>query len=151
MTSTRIEQRQARARLATWLFVLFLPLQLLAMHWPAQRFPVRVPHIWDKLPHFAVYAAFASLLVWFIVAQRRARGASNLQGLARRLLTVFICVAAYAWIDELTQPWTGRECDVYDWLADILGAGTVLVAAYAWRRFRNAEVTPVAAADWSAS
>jgi VanZ family protein len=29
----------------------------------------------------------------------------------------------YGLIDEITQPLTGRSCDIYDWLADLAGAG----------------------------
>jgi len=107
------------------------------MHWPLPPMPYGLASIWDKVPHFVLYATFASLLVWYVVAQRRARGASNAVGLGRRMLMAFVCVAAYAWLDELTQPWTGRTCDVTDWYADILGAGTVIGAAYVWRRWRG--------------
>lgn len=151
MSQASIEVRRGRARLAFCLLALFLPVQAMAMHWPLPKLPPRVMHIWDKAPHFLFYAMLASLLVWYIVAQRRAKGASNAEGLARRLLMAFVCVAAYAWIDELTQPFTGRECDVLDWLADILGAATAILGAYLWRRFRYAEVLPATSPDWPAS
>lgn len=144
-------QSRHRPRLASILLLAFIPLQLAAMHWPLPELPAGIPTIWDKVPHFVFYAVFASLLVWYIVPQRRAQGRSNAEGLARRLVMAFICVAAYAWIDELTQPWTGRTFDIYDWLTDILGAATVLVAAYVWRRMRQVESAPVAATDWSPS
>ncbi len=131
--------RKRRAKIALGLLAAFLPLQILAMHWPVPPLPPNVRHVWDKVPHFCIYATLASLLVWRIVAQRRARGVSNAVGLVRPLATAFVCIAAYAWIDELTQPWTGRECDPYDWLADVCGAATVIVGAYAWRRWRHAD------------
>ncbi len=141
------ETRKTRAKIALWLLAAFLPLQMLAMHWPVPPLPPQVQHVWDKVPHFFIYAMFASLLVWRIVAQRRARGVSNSVGLARAFLMAFVCVAAYGWVDELTQPWTGRQCDVYDWFADILGAGTVILSAYVWRRWRYANTE----ATWLAS
>jgi VanZ family protein len=151
LSQASLEVRRGRARLAFCLLLLFLPVQLLAMHWPVPKLPPSVAHVWDKVPHFVLYALFASLLVWYIVAQRRALGQSNARGLPRRLATAFVCVAAYAWIDELTQPWTGRECDVYDWLADVLGAATVIIGAYAWRRYRMSNPLPARAQDWAAS
>ena len=151
MSQASLEVRRGRARLAACLLALFLPVQMLAMHWPLPKLPPRLMHIWDKAPHFLFYAMLASLLVWYIVAQRRAKGQSNADGLGRRLLMAFVCVAAYGWIDELTQPWTGRQCDVLDWLADILGAATVIGTAFLWRRYRYANVLPVAPPDWPAS
>lgn len=61
----------------------------------------------------------------------------------------FVCIAAYAWIDELTQPWTGRTCDVYDWFADILGAATVMIGAYAWRCLRKEQPAELAEGEWT--
>jgi VanZ family protein len=33
-------------------------------------------------------------------------------------------------LDEITQPYIGRTCDLYDWLADLSGvvSGTILLA-----------------------
>mgnify|MGYP003887637423 CR=1 FL=1 len=116
------------------------------MHWPLPKMPLGAWRIWDKAPHFIVYTVFASLLVWYVVAQRRVLGKSNARGLARSFSMAFVCVASYAWLDELTQPFTGRSCDVYDWLADILGAGLVFVGAYIWRRCRGVAIeTPMSA------
>ncbi len=151
LSQASIEVRRSRARLAFCLLALFLPVQVLAMHWPLPKLPPGVAHIWDKAPHFLFYATLTSLLVWYIVAQRRAKGQNNADGLARRLLMAFVCVAAYAWIDELTQPWTGRQCDVQDWFADILGAGLVVISAYVWRRYRYANALPASTAEWSST
>ncbi|MDZ4782889.1 MAG: VanZ family protein [Planctomycetia bacterium] len=146
MSTAPLEQRRSRARLAFALLALFLPLQILAMHWPLPKMPLGAWRIWDKAPHFIVYTVFASLLVWYVVAQRRVLGKSNARGLARSFSMAFVCVASYAWLDELTQPFTGRSCDVYDWLADILGAGLVFVGAYIWRRCRGVAIeTPMSA------
>jgi VanZ family protein len=148
LSTANATTRQKRARLTRWLLVLFLPVQMMFMHWPLPPLPAGIASIWDKVPHFVLYATLSSLLTWYIVAQRRARGESNASGLGRRLLMGFVCIAAYAWIDELTQPWTGRTCDVYDWFADILGAATVMIGAYLWRLLRKDERAPGDRANW---
>ncbi|HEX7377272.1 MAG TPA: VanZ family protein, partial [Pirellulales bacterium] len=35
---------------------------------------------------------------------------------------VLLCVTAFGLLDEATQPFTGRDFDWFDWLADSVGA-----------------------------
>ena len=55
------ETRKFRAKIALGLLAAFLPLQILAMHWPVPPLPPNVRHVWDKVPHFCIYAMFATM------------------------------------------------------------------------------------------
>jgi VanZ family protein len=59
--------------------------------------------------------------------------------------TVFVAVAAYGGLDELTQPLTNRTCDPWDFAADVVGAALGL---FLYRRFlREHFIGPSGAAD----
>lgn len=78
----------------------------------------------DKTVHAM---GFAFLAVWWTVSARltlRAR-------LRRAVVGVVLGMAAFAMIDELTQPWFGRTAQWADWGADLLGAfaGTAVASA----------------------
>jgi VanZ family protein len=45
-------------------------------------------------------------------------------------LGVWGVIAVYGAVDELTQPWAGRFCDLNDWLADIGGGAIGLALAW---------------------
>jgi len=84
----------------------------------------------DKLLHLAAYAGLA-LLACLNIAFR--------WGLSwRRLMAVPLALAAYGVLDEVTQIPVGRECELLDWAADVIGAtaGLAMFAAAAaiWRR-----------------
>ncbi len=79
----------------------------------------------DKLLHAAAYG----LVTWLTIAAGAAQGRWSVWGIAGLLAVV----AAIAALDELTQPWFGRYCDINDWLADLLGA--TLAAALGWWMF----------------
>jgi VanZ family protein len=81
----------------------------------------------DKFQHLLAYLALAaSLVFWFSPHQRR----------LRRLRTFLLLVAIsslYGAIDELHQLYVpGRDCNIWDWIADtlgaFLGAGAALLA-----------------------
>ncbi len=81
----------------------------------------------DKVAHFGEYAVLA-----FALAGSLRRDASRWLPLAA-LLTVAIAVAAaYGASDEFHQRFvSGRDPDVHDWFADVIGstAGTIASAA----------------------
>ncbi len=77
----------------------------------------------DKVAHFLAYALLAwlaamALRVWHI-------------RIPAILLVVLLGGAAYGALDEFLQGFTGRDTDVYDWVADVLGlsAGLLLFLA----------------------
>jgi VanZ family protein len=89
----------------------------------------------DKLQHLLAYLALsASFVFWFSPDQRR----------LRRLRTFLLLVgisSLYGVIDELHQFYVpGRDCNVWDWIADTLGAclgaGAALLADRLPRRAR---------------
>ena len=87
----------------------------------------------DKAMHAAAYAALA-LFVWW-ASQARSRPASMAFGVA----------SLYGAVDELHQLWgdAGRYGDVWDWLADVTGAGLMAVFLHVWagRGMRNSEAS----------
>ncbi len=71
----------------------------------------------DKLEHFLAYFFLTLLLTLAIHFQSKFRQLSG-----RPFITAVILIFIYATADELHQLFIpGRFCDLYDWLADILG------------------------------
>lgn len=81
---------------------------------------------WDKIAHAGVYAVFALLYL-------------RMRAHARRPVIELIPVAAvYAVADELHQLWIpGRQCSVWDLVADMAGVAIVIVATYLVRSLRE--------------
>jgi VanZ family protein len=78
----------------------------------------------DKFQHLLAYLALAvSVALWFSPEQRRRRR-------LRSFLLIVLISSFYGIIDEIHQFFVpGRNCNVWDWIADALGA--VLGAAAA--------------------
>jgi VanZ family protein len=78
----------------------------------------------DKLVHFAAYAVLAALLAttWQLAAGHLTM---------RHLVILWIVIVLYGAIDEWLQIPVGRDCNLWDWTADALGALTALVL-FAW-------------------
>ncbi len=111
------------AALALYWLVLFI-----GTHLPEQKVSgVAMSH--DKLVHTVAYAVLTTLLC---IAWRRTGGRPGLWG----RLGIAAVVLAYGAMDELTQPFFGRSCDLYDWLADGVGVMLALVVD-AWRHRRD--------------
>jgi VanZ family protein len=77
----------------------------------------------DKLQHLIAYLALAAVAAWwFPLKQRREH--------PLRTLLALVCIASvYGAVDEVHQYFVpGRDCNVWDWIADTLGAvlGAVL-------------------------
>jgi VanZ family protein len=83
------------------------------------------PRINNKLAHFLAYGLLTGLLflsVW------------GLRPRLRRMPAWVLGIAcAYAALDELTQPLSGRFCEMGDWLADAGGALVAVVCLAAFR------------------
>jgi len=85
-------------------------------HLPVVPDPNKVPNSWDKLQHLSAFAGLAVLLC--------AAGAAWDIPTRRLLMTVLGIIAVYGLFDELTQAFVPhREPDLYDWVANMLGAG----------------------------
>ena len=126
-------------RIAAWSAGTYWLALLLIMHVPLKREPKYLEATFvdaDKLTHLGAYGLFAALLCWAFDERRQlspeARPRSRIVG----LLGVIAFLAAYGIIDERTQPWTGRDCNLPDYIADVIGAtlGTIAYALWTWRR-----------------
>jgi VanZ family protein len=70
----------------------------------------------DKILHFIEYG-----ILGFLLMRSAIRWTSNMRATTLVLL-VFLAGAIYAASDEIHQYFVpGRSCDIYDWLADIVG------------------------------
>lgn len=109
-----------------WALLIFLASSI-----PAQAFPESRVFDFDKLIHMGIYGVFAFLL--FRGFRLRNLPASIALG---GWLTLGICTV-YGASDELHQFFVpGRSSDVFDLLADVLGAGLAIAVSLAWERRR---------------
>ncbi|MBC8106620.1 MAG: VanZ family protein [Anaerolineae bacterium] len=113
----------------------------------------------DKIEHFAGFAILAILLTIAINGRTSysparirggvARGEPSRTGRgAREMLRPFAIALAicliYGALDEWTQPFVGRTCDLHDWLADAGGAMVgSLIGLTIVRRFSPFAAAPV--------
>ena len=89
-----------------------------ATHMP--HVPADTPQVNDKVMHFMAYGLLTGLFflsLWTLGVRPR----------LSVLLTLLI-VLVYGVIDERTQPYFGRTCDLIDWLADAAGTTVSLLA-----------------------
>jgi VanZ family protein len=99
----------------------------------------------DKVEHFGGFAILA-MLVSISFSPPRSRGGVG-GGAYKSVRSVAIALAiclAYAALDEWTQPFVGRTCDLRDWLADASGAivGSLIALTLA-RRFSRFAAAPL--------
>jgi VanZ family protein len=109
-------------------FVLIL---LIATHLPpgSPLLPAE-KHGFDKVLHFAAYAILAGLIA---TAWQLSSGVLT----ARHLRWVWCAVAIFGALDEITQIPVHRDCSIWVWSADALGAAAGLLA-FVWLRRRIA-------------
>jgi VanZ family protein len=110
-----------------WLLVLvYLTALVVGTHWPYAAGPPKEDRVFaydEKIVHFLAYFGLAVLVFGLLANPSGAKAALWLAGLA-----------LLGGIDELTQPPFGRECDPYDWVADLAGLLLGWLAVVAWRR-----------------
>lgn len=126
-------------RIAAWSAGAYWLVLLLMMHVPLKREQDYLEATYidgDKLTHFGAYGLFAVLLCWAFDERRQLRPESWPRIRIVGLVGVLALIAVYGIIDERTQPWTGRDCNLPDYIADIVGAtlGTVAYALWTWWR-----------------
>jgi hypothetical protein len=108
-----------------WVSVIYWLTIAIATHLPSG-LAVGGPRGSDKMAHFVAYGLLAFLLAWTISARRRL-STFTYAGLLMACL-------AYALVDELAQiPIPGRVADVWDVLADAVGAVLGLSAHRVWQ------------------
>ena len=88
-----------------------------------------VPHVpgGDKAAHVIMYGVFGAAVAYGLGSRPLTAG---------RLLAAFVATAAVAALDEWHQRFVpGRSASIGDWVADLLGAGIILLASgVLWRR-----------------
>ena len=98
------------------------------------RVPSVGPRIGDKTAHFLAYAVLAgSMYVTWAVAWPRMKGIA---------WYVLLLALAYGAFDEWTQPLVGRDCELYDWLADAGGAAIALIMLHGGRCLARVGTSP---------
>lgn len=103
---------------------------LVATHIPGN-IPSLQPSINDKVAHFFTFALLGVLLTltWAVPAGRLK---------LRHLLWAWLVLAIYGVLDECTQPLVSRGAEVWDWVADVTGAGLgILLAAVVFHKLIN--------------
>lgn len=128
--------RRLRSRPALACLVVYWILLFLATHWPDPGHEgAPVPHL-DKALHFASYAGLAALVALVAAQHSRAPAAAGARLSWKWCSIVLAIVSTYGWLDETTQPLTGRDFEWLDWMADTLGTatGTLMVARRGWYR-----------------
>jgi VanZ family protein len=118
--------------------VVYIVVMVAATHVPIERtvFPDTVFPWADKLAHVGIYCGL-SFLLGLVVALRNAHRGLSASLSSAQYAWIAAGVAIYAAADEFTQPWTGRDRDLLDWIADVLGLGLGLVLFAVVERFRN--------------
>jgi VanZ family protein len=93
----------------------------------------RVPDgLSDKRLHFMAYAGLA-ILVFRALARQTPAPVSR-----ATIAIAFIITATYAATDEIHQWFVpARMADVYDFLADVMGASVALLGCWAWSMIRS--------------
>jgi VanZ family protein len=90
----------------------------------------------DKVAHVGLYCGLSFLLALVLALRNAYRGLRA--GLsATQCSWIAAGVAIYAAVDEFTQPWTGRDRDLLDWIADVVGMALGLALFAFVERYRQ--------------
>src|SRR4051812_39987978 len=128
------QNRLSSAAISKIALIGFVLILLTATHLPPNSLLLPAEeHNLDKVFHFSSYAILAGLLA---TAWQLSSGILT----SRHLRWVWCAVAIFGALDELTQIAVGRDCSIWDWLADALGAVCGLVV-FVWLRRRFAART----------
>lgn len=88
--------------------------------------PSNLEPVGDKSLHMIGYGFYAAVIyVACIITWPQRRGFP---------LIVMLILAVWAALDEITQPWFHRTCDIMDWRADMIGAlvAVALLSGLRW-------------------
>jgi VanZ family protein len=115
-------------RWAFRLLLLYIVALVVATHMPDDHdfLPETNVRNLDKLAHFSIYCGLATL-TGLVVAWRTTHRRRTTRLAAWHYLAIAFSLALFGALDELTQPWTGRDRDLRDWFADVAGIITGLV------------------------
>ena len=112
-----------RRKITIAILVLYWVVLAVVTHIPIPQIVYRA-QVSDKWLHFLAYLNLIFLL-WFSISQDR-----RVNWRSRAAWLILFAVAAYGGLDELSQPYTGRTCDLWDFVANAEGifAGLVMFA-----------------------
>jgi VanZ family protein len=103
-----------RLTIVTWcMTVTFLLAMFVGTHMPARAEAFLASA--DKILHFSAYF---SLAMFLLISGELTLGSLK----PIHFFSVWLACTLYGAMDEITQIPVGRECDVADWVCDVLGA-----------------------------
>jgi len=92
----------------------YLAIAFALTHTPSEDLGDIPDYLSDYILHGIGYAILGLLSVWVATTYQR--------GLTPRILfAIYLAILFYGIIDEQTQPWVGRGCELSDWVADAIG------------------------------
>jgi len=119
--------------LIIWAIVIFIESSIPSLHLPEIKSPIGP----DKIAHFCVFFVFALLSYRALFFQSAFPKLKN-----HAIVITLIITSLYGYLDELHQFYVvGRSYDMYDWMADTLGALVYLGIVFFQRQ--NAKCHPV--------
>jgi VanZ family protein len=113
----RLTQRQ---KITITILSAYWVVLLISTHIPIPKI-VYQANVSDKWLHFLAYMNLVFLL-WFSI-----RHDSKVSWRSRLVWLLLLAVCAYGGLDELTQPYFGRTCDLYDFLTNVVAMITGLL------------------------
>lgn len=126
-----------------------LSLMLLILYWLALAVGThipRLPHVVsanliDKVCHFVGFfgLGFLTSIAWSM--RRPADRPLNWSNFA----LLWLLLGIYGAIDETTQPWVGRSCELADWLADLGGLAAAMACFAATKSFMQSLASALSA------
>jgi VanZ family protein len=115
---------------ATVVLVCYWLIMFAGTHWPHVNLE-SYPSNFDKVLHFTGYAGFGFLIAIWMSTKQELR--------PHDFATAFGIFFVYAIVDEVTQPWFGRDCEfldmVADWCGGLAGLAFFLIVRALRRRF----------------
>lgn len=125
------------ARVSVLCLAVYWPLFVVAFHIPIPPQPPStsvVPP--DKRVHIVGYAVLAFLVGWVTWPCGKPPADRRAADLLLRAGVLGALIVLHGWLDEVTQPWTGRAFEWPDLMADALGAavGIAVLFGLATRR-----------------
>ena len=137
ISDQRLLQLLAAATLLYWLAL------TIVMHIPLPP-PLREPEPGlptDKTVHFVLYAGLATALFLTFEQRTRVRPTTRPGTQLVRAAAVFAFCAVHGYLEELTQPLSGRTYDLADFAADCIGASSAVAVCLLAFRFLPARAT----------
>jgi len=130
---TSVIARRGMYRWIVRMLLLYLCSVFILTHLPPTmipRSPVRssLPIPIDKIAHFCIYFGLAFLLACVLALRDPERQLYRTGLSVRSYMFIWLLLAGYGMLDESTQPITGRTFDWDDWLADLFGVTSGLLA-----------------------